>query len=56
MLAASRIGLRKTKETIERVARVSDLDGAIDLEEQAQRDCMRDPSFAKAVAAFANRA
>lgn len=56
MLAASRIGLCKTKETIERVARVADLDGAIDLEEQAQRDCMRDPLFAAAVAAFATRA
>lgn len=52
MLRASPIGLRKTKETVERVGRVSDLDLALDLEEQAQRDCMRDPAFARAIAAF----
>ena len=52
MLRASPIGLRKTKQTVERVGRVGDLDAALDLEEQAQRDCMRDPAFARAVAAF----
>lgn len=52
MLDASAIGLRKTKETVERVGRLNELDAAIDLEEAAQRDCMRDPAFADRVAAF----
>lgn len=56
MLAASRIGLRKTKETIERVTRIGDLDAALDLEEQAQRDCMRDPAFMEAVSSFSQKA
>lgn len=56
MLAASPIGLRKTKETIDRVGKLGDLDAAIDLEEATQRECMRDPAFAQRIAAFAQRA
>lgn len=55
MLEASAIGLRKTRETVERVGRLGDLDAAIDLEEAARRDCMRDPAFAARVTAFSRR-
>ncbi len=53
MLKASRVGLRLTKETIERVGRLGDLDAALDLEEQTQRACIQDPAFAERLVAFA---
>lgn len=55
MLAGSRIGLRRTKETIARVARVHDLAEAIRIEDATQQECMHDPSFAERVGAFGRR-
>lgn len=56
MLATSPIGLRKTKETLNLTAHLNDLDAILDIEDQTQRDCMRDPAFANAVARFGKRA
>jgi enoyl-CoA hydratase len=56
MLAASRMGLRKTKETIALVSQTSDFELALELEDATQKACMRDPSFAERVAGFAKRA
>lgn len=55
MLAASAVGLRKTKETVERVGRLGDLDLALDVEMQTQDECMRDPAFKRSIAAFKER-
>lgn len=56
MLNASRIGLRRTKETIGRVAQAPSFDVALELEDATQRACMHDPMFAERIASFAKRA
>jgi len=46
LLAASPIGLRKTKDILTRAAEIEDLSAVIRLEEHAQRECMEAGSFA----------
>ncbi|MDE2465177.1 MAG: enoyl-CoA hydratase/isomerase family protein, partial [Alphaproteobacteria bacterium] len=52
MLHASPLGLRMTKETLNRILSVNDLDTAIALEERAQAICGRGPDFREAMNAF----
>ncbi|MCL4716498.1 MAG: enoyl-CoA hydratase/isomerase family protein [Hyphomonadaceae bacterium] len=52
LLAASPVGLRKTKETIESAAGIDDLATVIALEEHTQMACMQAGPFTQSVAAF----
>jgi enoyl-CoA hydratase len=52
LLAASPMGLRKTKEVMAQAAHIEDLGAVIGLEERAQLACMQAGSFAGTVAAF----
>lgn len=52
MLNTAPLGLRITKETLNKALRVSDLDAVIDLEERAQSICGRGPDFEEAMRAF----
>jgi enoyl-CoA hydratase/carnithine racemase len=52
LLAASPIGLRKTKEVMTRAAEIEDLSAVIALEERTQMACMQATSFGQSVAAF----
>jgi enoyl-CoA hydratase/carnithine racemase len=52
LLAASPMGLRKTKEAMQLTAGVHDLAAVITLEEHTQMACMQAGSFAQNVAAF----
>lgn len=52
LLAASPVGLRKTKETMAAAAGIEDLAAVIALEEHTQFACMQAGSFASRVAAF----
>lgn len=52
LLAASPVGLRKTKEVMTRAAEIEDLAAVIALEERTQMACMQQASFGKTVATF----
>lgn len=52
MLKAAPLGLRMTKETLNTVLKVNDLNAVIDLEERAQSICGRGPDFEEAMNAF----
>jgi enoyl-CoA hydratase/carnithine racemase len=52
LLAASPMGLRKTKEVMTRAAEIEDLAAVITLEEHTQMACMQASSFGQTVAAF----
>lgn len=52
LLAASPVGLRKTKEMMTRLAEIEDLAAVICLEEHTQRACMEAGSFAQKVDSF----
>ncbi len=52
MLRTAPLGLRMTKETLNRILSVNDLDTAIALEERAQAICGRGPDFREAMNAF----
>lgn len=52
LLAASPIGLRKTKEVMTRAAEIEDLGAVIALEEHTQLRCMQSSSFAQSPAAL----
>ena len=52
MLRTAPLGLRMTKETLNRALDVSDLATVIDLEERAQSICGRGPDFDEAMRAF----
>lgn len=55
LLAASPLGLRKTKEVLALTGGVDDLAAVIRLEEHAQRACMEAGPFAQTVGAFGSR-
>lgn len=52
LLAASPIGLRKTKEVMTRASEIEDLAAVIALEERTQMACMQATAFGQTVAAF----
>lgn len=52
MLRTAPLGLRMTKETLNKALRIGDLDAVIDLEERAQSICGRGPDFEEAMRAF----
>ena len=52
MLKTAPLGLRMTKETLNSVLKVNDLNAVIDLEERAQSICGRGPDFEEAMNAF----
>lgn len=52
LLAASPIGLRKTKDVMSRASEIEDLAAVIALEEHTQLTCMQASSFAQTVASF----
>lgn len=52
MLRTTPLGLRMTKETLNRALAVADLAAVIDLEERAQSICGRGPDFEEAMRAF----
>ena len=52
LLAASPMGLRKTKEVLTRASEIEDLAAVIALEEHTQMSCMQASSFAQTVTAF----
>jgi enoyl-CoA hydratase/carnithine racemase len=52
LLAASPVGLRKTKEVMTRASEIEDLAAVIALEEHTQMTCMQAGSFGKTVADF----
>jgi enoyl-CoA hydratase/carnithine racemase len=52
MLRTAPLGLRMTKETLNSVLKISDLNAVIDLEERAQSICGRGPDFEEAMNAF----
>jgi enoyl-CoA hydratase/carnithine racemase len=47
--------LRKTKETLARVAELHDLAEVIEVEARTQAECMRDEHFDEALRAFAEK-
>ena len=55
MLAASPIGLRKTKETLGRASALEDLATVIEIEERTQMACMQESSFSSAISDFAGK-
>jgi enoyl-CoA hydratase len=55
MLRATPRALRLTKSTLDAAAELHDLGAVIDLETRTQVECMQDPEFARALAAFAQR-
>jgi enoyl-CoA hydratase/carnithine racemase len=52
MLRTAPLGLRMTKQTLNSVLNVNDLNAVIDLEERAQSICGRGPDFEEAMRAF----
>jgi len=52
MLRTTPLGLRMTKETLNKALDVNDLNAVIDLEERAQSICGRGPDFEEAMKAF----
>lgn len=52
MLRTAPLGLRLTKETLNSVLKINDLNAVIDLEERAQSICGRGPDFEEAMRAF----
>lgn len=54
LLAASPMGLRKTKEVLTRASEIEDLAAVISLEERTQMVCMQASSFQENIAAFGN--
>jgi enoyl-CoA hydratase/carnithine racemase len=52
MLRTAPLGLRMTKQTLNSVLRIDDLNVVIDLEERAQSICGRGPDFEEAMQAF----
>ena len=52
MLRTAPLGLRMTKQTLNTVINVNDLNTVIDLEERAQSICGRGPDFEEAMRAF----
>lgn len=52
MLRTAPLGLRVTKETLNTVLKIGDLNAVIDLEERAQQICGRGPDFEEAMRAF----
>jgi len=52
MLKTAPLGLRLTKETLNSVLKINDLNAVIDLEERAQSVCGRGPDFEEAMNAF----
>ena len=52
MLANSPMGLRRTKETLNRCLDVSDFDEVVDLEQAVQDECVKGPDFREALRAF----
>lgn len=55
LLAASPMGLRKTKEVMARASEIEDLAAVIALEERTQMACMQATSFKQTVAAFGEK-
>lgn len=55
MLKTTPAGLRTTKETLRRCARLDDLDAVIELEQHAQATCMNGPDFEEALRAFVEK-
>ncbi len=52
LLAASPMGLRKTKEVLTRASEIQDLAAVIALEERTQMACMKSTAFSQTIAAF----
>jgi len=52
MLRTAPLGLRMTKQTLNSVLKIDDLNVVIDLEERAQAICGRGPDFEEAMQAF----
>jgi len=52
MLRTAPLGLRMTKQTLNSVLKIDDLNVVIDLEERAQSICGRGPDFEEAMRAF----
>jgi enoyl-CoA hydratase len=52
MLRTAPLGLRMTKQTLNSVLKIDDLNVVIDLEERAQSICGRGPDFEEAMQAF----
>ena len=52
MLRTAPLGLRMTKETLNTVLKINDLNAVIDLEGYAQSICGRGPDFEEAMKAF----
>jgi enoyl-CoA hydratase/carnithine racemase len=52
MLRTAPLGLRMTKQTLNTVLKIDDLNAVIDLEERAQSICGRGPDFEEAMQAF----
>jgi len=55
MLAATPLGLRLTKETLNRALAMTDLAEVMAMEEEVQHRCMDGPDFAEALTAFAQK-